>query len=314
MSSTERILVIRLGALGDLVLCFQAFHEIRQMHPEAEIALLTMPAFADFARSMPWFNYVITDDRAPGWRLGRWARLINEIDAFAPGRVYDLQGKLRQSVLFALMGGPFGPSWSGAAPLCSDPRLWPPGPNMHFTEFIAAQLRRAGVPMTPPCDLSWLDAPAGQFNLPARYALLIPGSALGRDYKRWPAKYYAALAQKLAGQGITSVAAGTIQDAGSIATLTALMPQVVNLCGRTSLPQLAHLARDAQYVIGNDTGPVHLAAAVGARTLALMSDQVDPAWSAPRGPQAIWLQGKPLSELGVDKVLLALEKLIDRTG
>ncbi|NTU77368.1 MAG: glycosyltransferase family 9 protein, partial [Alphaproteobacteria bacterium] len=41
---SERILIIRLGALGDLVLCFQAFQSIRNAHPKAEIALLTMPA------------------------------------------------------------------------------------------------------------------------------------------------------------------------------------------------------------------------------------------------------------------------------
>ena len=46
---------------------------------------------------------------------------------------------------------------------------------------------------------------------------------------------------------------------------------------------------------------------VGARTVALMSEKVDPAWSAPRGPRATWLQGAPLAALGVETVLSALE-------
>src|ERR1700731_2724161 len=55
----KRVLIIRLGALGDLIVCFQAFHEIREAHKTAEIVLLTAPEYADFARSMPWFNRVM---------------------------------------------------------------------------------------------------------------------------------------------------------------------------------------------------------------------------------------------------------------
>ena len=53
--------MIRLGALGDLVFCFQAFYEIRLAHPGAEIALLTRAPFAAFARALPWFDRVIID-------------------------------------------------------------------------------------------------------------------------------------------------------------------------------------------------------------------------------------------------------------
>ncbi len=310
-SGKGRILVIRLGALGDLVLCFQAFHEIRQAHPDAEIALLTMPAFAAFSGTMPWFDKVIIDDRPPSWRLDKWFGLMRRVRAFAPTRVYDLQGKFRQSILFALLGGPLGPEWSGAAPLCSHPRLWPPKPDMHYVDFVAAQLRRADVPPKPAVGLAWLDASLDGLSLPARYAVLIPGCAPGREYKRWPAAHYAALADRLRDKGITCVAVGTKADAAAIDAIRVLAPHVADLSGRTSLHQLASLARQSTSVIGNDTGPTHLAAAVGAPVLALMSDRVNMTWSAPRGPRTRPLQGKPLSALGVDKVLLALAGLLD---
>lgn len=285
MTSPERILVIRLGALGDLVLCFQAFHEIRRAHPDAEIALLTMPAFAGFARSMPWFDKILIDERASGRQFGQWVRLIKQVRDFKPSRVYDLQGKLRQSILYGFLGGPFGPEWSGAAPLCSHPRLWPPQAGMHYTDFVAAQLRLAHVPSQAPPDLAWLDAPLDNFSLPERYALLIPGCAPGREYKRWPAKKYAELARRLREENIECIAIGTKADAHAIIAMRAEAPHVIDLTGQTSLPQLAALARRSVAVIGNDTGPTHLAAAVGSNVIALMSDKVNPVWSSPRGPK-----------------------------
>lgn len=151
-------------------------------------------------------------------------------------------------------------------------------------------------------DLSWLDAPLDDFALPERFALFIPGCAPSRPYKRWPPLHYAMLAKKLMAEGVTVFAVGTKADAQSIGAIRALAPAVGDLAGKTNLKQLAALARRAELVVGNDTGPTHLAAAVGARTLALMSDQVDPHWSSPRGPQTTWLQGSPLSALGVENV------------
>lgn len=313
----ERILVIRLGALGDLVLCFAAFQAIRNAHPNAHIALLTMPAFAVFARQMPWFNEVIIDERARALNIGNWLSLRQRLKAFNPTRVYDLQGKFRQTLVYALLGGPFkqlgSPEWSGAAPLCLYPRQWPPTPGMHFTDFIAAQLRVAGIRDIPAPQLDWLTDAVGAFNLPPDFALLIPGCGPGRDYKRWPAAGYAALARELAKRNIAVVAIGTGADASALAALKKLHPATVDLGGRTSLAQLAAIARAALAVVGNDTGPTHLAAAVGAPTLTLFSAQVNPVWSAPKGARTSFLQGKPLAELLTPQVLLALDKLLDKS-
>lgn len=313
MKEIKRVLVIRIGALGDIILCFQAFHEIRMAHPDAEIAFLTMPPFADFARAMPWFNRVIVDPRPSGWQPQEWLKLVSEIRAFRPDRVYDLQGKNRQSVLYGLLGGPLGPEWSGRAPFCSHPRLDPPPAGMHFTEFLAAQLQLADVPPQGPADLGWLDAPLEGLALPERYAVLVPGCAPHREYKRWPARNYAKLAEKLQDRGIASVAVGAKQDASAIAAVkAAVSAPVMDIGGKTSLLQLGGAIRRSACVIANDTGPMHMAAALGAPVLGLMSEKVNASWNAPRGSRAAWLQGKPLSGLGVDQVFLALTRLLDK--
>ena len=316
----EHILVIRLSALGDLTMCFQPFHEIRLAHPHARIALLVSPAFAGYARLLPWFDEVLVDERPSFTNIAGWLGLVRRIRAFAPTRVYDLQGKRRQSILYAALGGAlWGPEWSGAAPLCSHPRLWPPTKGMSFIEFLAAQLRRAGVPQAAPANLSWFAAPLDGFNLPERYALLVAGCSPGHDYKRWPADKYAELAKELAARGITPLLIGTKLEAGILQRITELAPQCVNLAGKTSLPELASLARKAAIVVGNDTGPMHIAAAVGAPVLALFSASTKPDWTAPRRlapdkPRVAWVQREPLASLGVDEVLLALDGVLDKEG
>ncbi|HBM91019.1 MAG TPA: ADP-heptose--LPS heptosyltransferase [Rhodospirillaceae bacterium] len=299
----EKILVIRLGALGDLVLCMEAFAALRRQHNDAEIALLTTPPFETFAKQMPWFDKVIIDPRPRFTQIKAWQKLVREVKDFAPTHVYDFQGKLRQSVLFNLLGGPLlGPKWSGAATGCSHPRFWPPQKNMHYTTFLVAQLACAGVEVNVTPELSWLDAPINHFKLPEKFALLIAGCAPARPYKRWPALRYAALAKKLAEKGVVCAAIGTKADEESVAEIRDLVPDVINFCGQTTLPRLGGLARKAEIVVGNDTGPTHLAAAVGAKTIALMSHKVDPYWSAPKGPRTKWLQGKPLAKLSVEDV------------
>ncbi len=304
----ERILVIRLGALGDMVFCFQAFHDIRQAHPDADIALLVRAPFVSLAEKMPWFDRLIIDTHPTIKQPGVWMRLVAEIKAFGPTRVYDLQGKRRQSILFALLGGPFGPQWSGAVPLCHFPRLWPPLPTMSFRQFLAAQLKVAGVSSHSPASVTWLDAPPRDFSLPQRYIILVPGSSPAAPQKRWSAQKFAELADLLKHQGITSLVVGTKMDAEVIASIQAATHNVRDMSGQTDIFELAHLLRHASAVIGNDTGPVHMAGALGTVTLALFSRLSSPIWSTPPGDKVTVLQKPDLNDLSVQEVFATLTK------
>ena len=73
--SARRVLVIRLGALGDLVMSFGPFQAIRQAHPDAKITLLTTPPFADLCAQSGWFDDVWADPRPGLFQPGAWLRL-----------------------------------------------------------------------------------------------------------------------------------------------------------------------------------------------------------------------------------------------
>ena len=138
--------------------------------------------------------------------------------------------------------------------------------------------------------------------------MLIPGAAPHRPRKRWPAGRFGDIAVVLAARGQTPVIVGTAADAADAATIRATCPTAIDLTGRTSLLQLGHLLSQASIAIGNDTGPTHLAAALGIPTLALFSDDSNPALTAPRGHVTV-LAAPDLADLPVGRVAAALPQV-----
>ena len=280
-----RILVIKHGALGDLIQALDALQAVRRHHAAAEIVLMTTPAYAALAQAMPWFDRVWLDKRPRMHEVGAWWAIRQTFLAEGFDRVYDLQCSLRTARYFRMLPRRGRPEWVGAAPGCSHPN--PDGfDDASNRQKMAAQLAVAGVPAPEPADLSWLTAPVGQLDLPRRFALLIPGCSPHLPHKRWPADRYGMLAQRLAARGLAAVAVGTGIDRASIAGVRAAAPAVVDLGGRTTLFELAAVARQAAVAVGNDTGATFLASAVGTPALMLMSSHTDPRVSAPWGPRA----------------------------
>lgn len=299
---TARILVIRHGALGDFVQSFAPFAAIRAHHPDAAITLLTTAPFAGLARQSPWFNEVAIDDRPLWWDVAGLARLRRQLAGF--DLVYDLQTSQRSSSYFRLAGRP---RWSGIAKGAALPHANPHRNRMHTRERQAEQLAMAGIAAIPAADLSWL-AQAAVPDSTAPFALLAPGAAPHRPAKRWPLAGFAGLAGLLERRGLRPVVVGSATEAPMARAILAETGGV-DLTGRTDLSALGALAARAALAVGNDTGPMHLAAAMGAPSLVLFSDASDPALTAPRTPDGGWarvLREKSLADLSLDRVAAAL--------
>ncbi len=266
----KRILVIRLGALGDMALSFAAFAALRAHHAADEVTLMTTPPFHAWMAESPWFDTVITDTRPRWFDLPALFRLQSQIWGF--DFTYDLQTSRRSSRYFWLAGQP---PWSGIARGCSHPHANPRRNFMHSIDRQREQLAMAGVTETPAPDLSWL---AGRGPvLPQPYALLVPGtSPTHGGAKTWPLERFAAIAGLLAERGITPVAVG--------ATGQAAVPGALDYIGKTTIQELAGLASRASLAIGGDTGPIHLAGVMGCPTIALFSRFSDPIQATPIGP------------------------------
>ena len=303
----QRVLVIKLGALGNVVLSLGAFAAIRAHHAKAHISLLTTAPFAGWLAASPYFDNVLIDRRPSLWDLPGLLKLRRILADGRFDRVYDLQTSGRSSRYLRLFPVAARPEWSGIALGASHPDRNPKRNTLHDLERQEIQLQQAGIPHVPPPDLSWCRGNAARFGLPTGYVLLVPGSSAHRPEKRWPVAAYRRLAGLLAEQGLHPVVLGS---AGEQALARDIQP-AINLTGQTDFGDLCDLARGARCAVGNDTGPMHLIAAAGCPSVVLFSRASDPALCAPRGRSVTVLRRLDLADLDVRNVLAGLPALAD---
>jgi ADP-heptose:LPS heptosyltransferase len=308
MKPIQKLLVIKLGGVGEMVLAFPAFERIRQAHPKAKITLLTTEPFAALARASPYFNAVEADGapKAPGG----WTSLIMRIRGARYDRVYDLQNDASSNLIFKGLWP--APPWSGTALGCSLPHRNRERGRMHQLERQADQLMEAGIwpdaPTKPlsaaPPDIGWILARSPQPRSVTvagghrPLVLLAPGPDAEQ---RWPIERYAALARKLQDAGHDLVIVGSLEQSGLAHKIQREASRARDLTGRTDLIQIAALGARAAVAIGNDLGVLHLIAAAGAPTITLFPSSVDPAPIAPRGHVTV-LHAPALKDLPVDTV------------
>src|SRR6266446_4226006 len=303
----RKILVIKLSALGDFVQALGPAAAIRRHHADDEITLLTTPGFASFGQQSGFFDNIAIDHRPAPFDIPGWLALRGALRNGAFDRVYDLQTSDRSSLYAWLFFPGPQPEWSGIARHCSHPHANLGRHPQHTIDKQAEQLLMAGIYPTPlpACQASSRPLPAG-LNQRA-FFLLIPGSSSRHPEKRWPAKHYGVLAQRLIeATGILPVIVGASGEEPLAAEIRARCPDAIDLVGRTELTSLIDLADAAAFTVGNDTGATHIAAAGGQLVVVLFSDASDPRRCSPRGHEIHVLSSPRLDRLPVSHVFSAV--------
>ena len=293
----EQILVIKHGAFGDVVQGFDAFSSLRTSFPEAKITLLTTAPYAGLLRSSGWFDEIILDTRAPAWKLTELWRM-RSILRRRWDKIIDLQCS-RRTARYAQLCRP-DTRWFGTASGVSDPMPDFKGVNNRERMLTAVKMAGAQEHEDALSFLRSADLPTS--DLAPVYALLLPGSSASKPSKRWPADRFIQLAEAFAKEGLQPVLGGSEIDRHVTNAIAKGCPSCLDLTGQTDLFSLAGLAARASFVIGNDTGPVFLAARLHVPTLMLMGADTDPAMSAPYGQQARWIKQDRLDHLSFDAV------------
>ncbi|MGB0720162.1 MAG: glycosyltransferase family 9 protein [Bdellovibrionales bacterium] len=304
--SLKKILVIKLGALGDFIQALGPMAAIRKHHKDAHITILTTKPFQTFANQCGYCDDVIIDERPKALDINGWMTLKKQLNTAKFDRVYDLQNNDRTAFYFKLLKSP-KPQWVGVVKGASHRNTSPDRTAGHAFDGHAQTLALAGITDIKPDPLTWMDTDISQFALEKPYILLVPGCAPNRPEKRWPPGHYAELANTIAAKGFQPVLIGTKAEADATSHIAQTCPQALDLTGQTSLYHIATLARQSAGAIGNDTGPMHLIGATGTPCLVLFSAHSNPIKHAPKGDHVSVLQENNLENLKPQTVLDAFK-------
>ncbi|MGH1376009.1 MAG: glycosyltransferase family 9 protein [Alphaproteobacteria bacterium] len=301
MQISEKILVIKLSALGDFIQALGPMAAIRKHHPNAHITLLTTKMFKVFGERCGYFDDIQIDARPGALDLVGWLSLRKRLRQGDFSRAYDLQNNDRSCNYYKLFSSK--PEWVGIARGASHRNTSPDRTAGHAFDGHCQTLGLAGISTVSVDDMSWVKEDISRFNLQKPYVIFVPGSAPQHPQKRWPQESYGALAHKFVERGVQVVLLGTDAEKEVTDAISQICPQALNLTGQTSLFEIVTLAHGASGAIGNDTGPMHMIGPTGCRSLALFSSHSDPLRHAPKGKCVDTLQKDELSSLSVDCVL-----------
>jgi heptosyltransferase-1 len=308
----ERLLIVRLSAMGDVIHTLPAVQALRNAFPQAMIGWLIEERWAELlcapgaprrwprSAEQPLADWVHTVSLT-GWRkslftistLQQIAKVWNDVRAARYEVAVDLQGAIRSAVLARWSGARV--VYGAAEPRESPASLWytrqPIARGAHVIEqnltiAEAVAQRKLKTPRVEfPRDLGaeqQIEQRLGEAAI-GDFAVLNPGAGWGA--KRWPAERYGRVARALAADGVRSILnCGPGEDdlarAAEAASEGAAMPM------KCSITELIALTRRAKLFIGGDTGPLHLAAALRVPVVAIFGP-TDPARNGPYGTRSV---------------------------
>lgn len=294
------VCIIKPSALGDIVNAFPTLSALRSLWPNAHIAWVVNRGLRDLVEGHPEIDEVIPFDRSIAKLTPKGLVFIGGFLAALRRRRFDLtidlQGLLRSGLMTAAAGAPvrvgIGYAREGASHFYT--HIVPtPVPEPHAVVRLLEVARAFGANVdNPRCAVAMSDddrrwarerlmgtpTPRLVMNIGARWVT-----------KRWPPEKFAAVARRAAFQyGATIIAVGAPEDQPTVDILRAELGSIplLDLCGRTTLPQLAGLAAESDLFLSNDSGPLHLATAVGARVVGIYTC-TSPELNGPYGPNAV---------------------------
>ena len=306
----QKILIIKLGALGDFILqsgCVFALHE---KYPNAHFTFMTTKPFVPFVKCMPFIENIIVDTR-PRYKIKEWWNTCKKGIADTKwDYIFDLQASKRtRKKYFSLSRflSPYAMRWAyisdgGFTVLNVDKKR----------RFTMGKLTETHMDFEPfPVDMSFCKGEEKNFHLLPKkpFMLVIPGCSALHPYKRWPAEKYLQLVLEAEKNGIPSVVLGTNAEAEEIQTICK-NSNAVDFQSKASLLDIPSLAARSCVVVGNDTGPVHMSCFSKRPAVVLFCQRT--ARSANKLPKVTNLVADDIENISVDTVWNEVQKSLEK--
>ena len=337
----QNILVVKLSAIGDVIHALPVSYAIKETFPEAHLTWVVEPPAYDLLTMNPYVDEIITfhkkEFKSIGGFLSNYGPLKRQIQRRSYDAVLDLQGLFKSAAIARLAKAPVKLGMCNMRELSdriSRPVIGPHAQG-HIVERYLDVARALGCrvdqvvfPLTVPereADLTRRIFSQAGGNMGNPYVVF----AIGANWpnKRWPIEYFAELSDWLYAQRLIPVIVGggavDEQRAAELCAAAEIPP--INLVGRTNFKQLTCVLQHAQLTIGGDTGPVHLSAGVGTKTIMVMGPtdanrngpygQLENAIEVERSCKYCWNRACPkgldcLADITVQQVRAKVEELI----
>ena len=340
------ILIVKLSAVGDVVHTLPSLAALRKLYSDAHITWVIEEAAADLVTGHPYLDRVLVS-RRKSWAKSlkspqRALRAVDEMRSFLRAlrdRPYDLvidfHGLFKSAVIVFLSRGKRKLGYDSLQELSGlflNEKI-PEDMNKHAVDRYLDFLRHLGSPVEKPAFL----IPVGEENM-KRVAGLLEKYDLDRgagfvavspvalwETKLWEEHKFAALCDRIVGElGLKVVLTGD-KAGGVLSRIEARMTEsAVNLGGKTTLRDLAALYKKADVLVTTDSGPMHIAAAVGTPVIALFGPTA-PWRTGPYGPGHIVIRkatacgpcflrhcetGQCMKDITVEEVFEAVKKAL----
>ena len=307
-SEPKKILIIKLGALGDVIMAEGCMRCVRQHYPDAHITLITEPLYARLMVASPHIDAVVPYKRMSRWNLEHFRAAKKTLLAEGFDAVIDMQNSSHSQRFQKWLGAAFISSTSSHASVRYNRDA---SRRLASRDYLAEQLASIGVDVSVGyrSDITWAAHDVAPILRKAGvddgFAFLIPWSAARHPLKRWP--HYHHLAETLAARGISCVTAPGPDELDLCRDLPATM--LMDGDKPLTFNQIIGLGQHCRFVIGNDTGPTHLMAAAQTKGVALFGGH-SPVWNT--GIDEIYqvLEKPELQTITVDEVMAQVDVLI----
>ena len=291
LADVSRLLVVKTSSIGDVIHALPAVQAIKDAAPGLTLGWVVRRRCADVLCGCPFLDHLYVLPDKPTFRDLKSLR--GELRAARYPIALDMQGLALSGLVTWLSGAPLRVGWDRNrecnALFLTHPIVPGRGQVRHEVDLLYGFAEALGVHVPHPAFTPQPYLAADGAGLAAEWlaGLTRPRVALNvgasRAYKRWPAERWAEVASALAAQGTSVVFVGDKADALAVAQITpSLNGKFVNLAGKTTLRELASVLAACDLLATGDTGPMHVAVAVGTPVVALFG-ATDPIRHGPYG-------------------------------
>ena len=306
----KKILIIKHGALGDVILSMHPIFTIWKHFKDHEIYILTESKYKELFQCLPFIKNIKIDNRPKFYYITSYIKILKWFCNSNFEWVFDLQTSKRTNLYFLIFSLFKNFYWSGIAKNCSHPHLSLNRKKLHTVERQKEQLKAAGISKMLKPNWNYFKFRNSKFNIEKSYAILVPGGSRHRKNKRWDLKNFLEIIKFLEKKNIVSVLVGG-SDEKDILRNKQKYSSLVNLIGKTNYSDLAYLSSRAKLVLGNDTGPMHLLVSCSSDEIAkivLFGGASDPTLCAPIGKNVVIVKENDINDIKTKRIKNLINK------